>query len=122
MELLTLADLKGLASWELKNHIASVFEIPIEDLDEITILIAYESVGSFGCDSSNWFLFLKDSVLYEVAGSHCSCDGFEGQWDPQETNAKYLKSKNFHISTGGYDDLSEENIKEIKEYFKRNYA
>jgi len=30
-------------------------------------------------------LFIKDGKLYEVNGSHCSCYGLEGQWEPEET-------------------------------------
>ncbi len=29
-------------------------------------------------------LFYQDGKLYEVYGSHCSCYGLEGQWEPSE--------------------------------------
>ena len=35
-------------------------------------------------------IFIKDGVLYEVNGSHCSCYGLEGQWRPEETSFKAL--------------------------------
>ena len=31
--------------------------------------------------------------LYENHASHCSCDNFDGQWDPEPTSLKYLLSK-----------------------------
>lgn len=31
-----------------------------------------------------------DGKLYEVEGSHCSCNGLEEQWDPTETTAETL--------------------------------
>jgi hypothetical protein len=30
-------------------------------------------------------IFEKDGKLWEVNGSHCSCYGLEGQWQPEET-------------------------------------
>ena len=35
---------------------------------------------------SSLVIFEKDGVLYEVNGSHCSCDDLEGQWEPEETS------------------------------------
>ena len=31
-------------------------------------------------------IFEKDGKLWEVNGSHCSCYGLEGQWQPEETS------------------------------------
>jgi len=39
-------------------------------------------------------------VWYEVDGSHCSCYGLEGQWEPQETNVEALKLR---LATGSFD-------------------
>ena len=36
-------------------------------------------------------LFEQDGKLYEVNGSHCSCYGLEGQWDPEETTWRDIK-------------------------------
>lgn len=38
-------------------------------------------------------IFVKDGVLYEVNGSHCSCNGLEGQWEPEETSVIALLSR-----------------------------
>lgn len=32
----------------------------------------------------------KDGTLYEVNGSHCSCNGFGGQWVPERTSWESL--------------------------------
>ena len=29
-------------------------------------------------------LFVSDGKLYYITGSHCSCFGLEGQWEPEE--------------------------------------
>jgi len=34
---------------------------------------------------SAFVLYEQDGKLYEVNGSHCSCYGLEGQWEPEET-------------------------------------
>jgi len=51
---------------------------------DVSILVAF-----YGCESyegSAYVLFMKDGKLYEVCGSHCSCYGLEGQWEPEETS------------------------------------
>lgn len=121
-ERLYIADLNGKTEFEVKAHLSEEYagnesgfnygnpsahdkaEL-LEKLNGYDVLIAYEHVGSYGCDSSSWFL-LRDknnSNLYELNGSHCSCYGFEGQFDLVEAPIEYLKSDKFYFSTGGYD-------------------
>lgn len=35
-------------------------------------------------------VFRRNRKLYEVNGSHCSCYGLEGQWEPEQTSAEAL--------------------------------
>lgn len=63
-------------------------------------------------DSGDAFvLFRKDGKLYEVHGSHCSCYGLEGQWDPEETTAAALLARP-HIT--GWDAEESDQTKAIK--------
>lgn len=120
MKHLYLEDLSGLAQDEVKQHIACNYEYPLEKLENYDILVAYESVGSWGCDSSSWFL-IKDKTtgeLYETHGSHCSCYGFEGQFEPEHTTVEYLQSDKFYFCCGGYDDNEESNYQAVKEYLR----
>ncbi|CAB4143489.1 hypothetical protein UFOVP449_201 [uncultured Caudovirales phage] len=131
--MLVLEDLKGMTEFQVKKHLElgytgegiNISEVAalLEDMD---ILIAYESVGSWGCDSSSFFL-LKDreGKLYEVHGSHCSCYGFEGQFRLEETNVEALKARAHGtryglFSIGGYDENSDYNIAEAKQYIIDN--
>lgn len=128
--MLSLADLKNCTEEEVKRHIAVNYSgnadnyptpSDIAKLEEIlapeTILIAYESVGSWGCDSSSYYLIQNaDGELYEVRGSHCSCHGFEGQYYPEPVTVEYLNSDRFEVWTGGYDDDAEYNKEKIKEF------
>lgn len=118
MEKLFLEDLSGMEEREIKQHLITEYEAKEEDVERLDILIAYESVGSWGCDSSSFFLFRdKDTKkLYENHGSHCSCYGFEGQFSPEETSLEYLMSDKFYFSTGGYDSSDVLNTKAVKEY------
>lgn len=126
--MLALEDLAGKTEQEVKDHIASEYNpkeggYPYEtetaklraELDQYEILLAYESVGSWGCDSSSFFLLRKDGKLYQNHGSHCSCYGFEGQWEPEETEVDALKRQEYW-SLGGYDNSPEENRAAIKNF------
>lgn len=133
---LAMADLKELSQEQVKDHIAEeyagtdIYQYPSDaqkqnlrvELDQYDVLIAYEHVGDFGCDSSSWFLLKRkaDGVLFESHGSHCSCYGFEGQWDLEETTPDYLKSDHFSLCTGGYDDFGREHKDAVKQFIN-NY-
>lgn len=120
MNQLFLEDLTDKTDEELRKHIESEYETNPGELDNYEILIAYESVGSWGCDSSSFFLIKnkKTQELYEVNGGHCSCYGFEGQWIPDKTNLEYLNSDKFHFFNGGYDGDPETNREKVLEFVK----
>lgn len=130
--MIALEDLKGLNEDEIKEHLATVYSKRWDDYDDIErirqllndleVIIAYESVGSYGCDSSSFFLLKnrKTGVLSEIHGSHCSCYGFEEQFVLEETTIealKYRRSKDCNIFyCGGYDDNETENQKIVNDY------
>src|SRR5687768_16277755 len=102
--MLALADLKGNTEDQVKNILSIYYAKEDYDreygtpcaeveqkLSKLEVLIAYESVGDYGCDSSSYFLF-KDGEgnLFEIHGSHCSCYGFEGQFELEPTTIKAL--------------------------------
>jgi len=120
MKNLFLEDLSGMSEQEVIEHIINGYEADEAEIDKFHILIAYESVGSWGCDSSSFFL-LKDKTtgeLYENHGSHCSCYGFEGQFEPEPTTIEYLKSEHFYFSCGGYDDSEDANTQKVLDILK----
>jgi len=119
--MLALEDLYDCDHNQVLAHICASFEVEMSELDGIVILVAYESVGSWGCDSNNWFLFRKGGQLYENHGGHCSCNGFEGQWGPEETNLAYLKSDKFEFWCGGYDGDTEGNKAKVYECLEQLY-
>lgn len=74
----------------IKQKIADWYNIDVAVLYGTKILIAeyycrYEGVSVV--------IFKQDGKLFEVNGSHCSCYGLEGQWDPEECTSEYLDKK-----------------------------
>lgn len=127
IEMLALEDFAGLSEHAVKAKIAEDFEIPSEALDGIRILVAYMSVGSWGCDSAAFIVFEQDGLLYEVNGSHCSCYGFGSsghsgdghtQWQPEPvgTVEAILKRDSWALAAGGYDSDREGNATAIKQH------
>lgn len=121
MNQLFLEDLAGMTNEEVIQHIVRDYEANKKLVNKFKVLIAYESVGSWGCDSSSWFLLKEKSTgkLFETHGSHCSCYGFEGQFEPEETNLEYLKSEKFYFSCGAYDDNADETRQKVKEFISK---
>lgn len=131
--MITLEDLKDKTEQEIIEHLASNYsddksEPDIEkaknDLKDMAVLVAYESVGSWGCDSSSFFLLKHKETekLYEVHGAHSSCYGFEGQLDLEETNIEALKYRVKNggnvFYCGGYDENETENQKIVKSFIE----
>lgn len=102
---LLLEDYAGKTPDYVITDLKGEWQAACDEVDRFEILIAYCSVGSWGCDSSAWFLLREKATgeLYEASGSHCSCDGFENQFSPEPTTLEYLKSDKFSFSEGGYD-------------------
>lgn len=121
MKKLFLEDLKELTEKQIKEHLVEQYGADEKELKKFDILVAYESVGSWGCDSSSWFLLRNKETgqLFENHGSHCSCYGFEGQWGPEPATLEYLKSDKFYFSTGGYDSDEGGNKAAVKQFVEK---
>jgi len=138
MKRLFLEDLKAMTEGEVIEHVAQNYagkasgfdygnpsvddkQVVRTDMLRFNVLIAYESVGSWGCDSSSYFLMKEKSTgeLFEFSGSHCSCYGFEGQYSPEPVSIEYLKSDKFYLPCGGYDNDAGGNKSAVKEYLAK---
>ena len=76
------------------NNVQDIFDnfCPYTEEDpnrDINILIAIYELPAY--EGYAFVLFEKDGQLFEVNGSHCSCYGLEGQWEPEETTLEALK-------------------------------
>ena len=75
----------------------------IKRYEDINVLFA--SYGEDNYSGDAFVLFERDGKLFEVNGSHCSCYGLEGQFEPEETNLEYFE-KVLTTGTFGEDDYS----------------
>ena len=73
--------------------------------------ILFASYGYANYLGDAWVLFEQDGKLYEVHGSHCSCYGLEGQFQPEETELKALEFR-LQNGTWGKDDWSDNNFRD----------
>lgn len=67
--------------------------------------VLFASYGQDNYSGDAWVLFEQNNKLYEVNGSHCSCYGLEGQWEPEEVNLLELENRLIN-GTFGEDDWS----------------
>jgi hypothetical protein len=63
----------------------------IEQYKDTNILFA--SYGQDNYSGDAFVLFERDGKLFEVNGSHCSCYGLEGQFNPSEVDLKGLEHR-----------------------------
>lgn len=63
----------------------------LKELNDSEILVA--SYINEAYEGYAFILYSKNGVLYEVNGSHCSCNGLEGQWSPEETNFEAISMR-----------------------------
>lgn len=66
--------------------------------DNVNILFAWYEYEDYSGYAE--VIFEQDGVLYEVSGSHCSCYGLEGQWEPQTVELKEIQHRLTHGSFG----------------------
>lgn len=72
--------------WDCQADMEDDFEAPVPEGAEV--LFAIYDEHSYEGDA--FVLFRHDGGLFEVNGSHCSCYGLEGQWDPEPTSVDAL--------------------------------
>lgn len=77
-----------LHDWHNQEEMMEDFEISDNDMEGVTILLASYTDADYNGDA--FVLFTRNGKLYEVNGSHCSCYGLEGQWEPEETTVEAL--------------------------------
>ena len=130
--MLALGDMRGKKAKEVKEHLVSNWTdfwdedvkeyVPNDNLknflEDKKILIAYESVGDYGCDSEGTYVFEDpEGDLHLFKGSHCSCYGFEDQGTPENISIEALSRMS--LSVGGYDNDGHINERRFREEVKR---
>jgi hypothetical protein len=78
------------------NRTATVADLPeifcasSSILDGCEVLVCRIDEGG-GYEGNAHIIYQKGRDLFEVEASHCSCHGFEGQWQPTRIPRKYLQ-------------------------------
>lgn len=71
--------------FDSRANVERQFEVKLDKSVHIKFAV-YES----GWEGSAAVVFEQDGKLYLVEGSHCSCYGLEGQWEPTEETLETL--------------------------------
>lgn len=83
---------------EVVQDIINSYYVKADLVNKYEILIAHLSDP----DYEEWSFFLlrnkETGELFENHASHCSCGGFEEQFEPKATTIAYLTSDNFYAS------------------------
>lgn len=61
--------------------------------DHVDVLLASYSYENYSGDAFVLYRDTRDGKLYEVHGSHCSCYGLEGQWEPEPCDLQSLRHR-----------------------------
>lgn len=80
---------KFFGHWDNEAGVAR--EFADDSVLDYNIIVAGYFYESYEGDA--YVLAEKNGQLFEVSGGHCSCYGLEGQWNPSEVNAAYLRNR-----------------------------
>lgn len=96
---------QGLFFGAFNNKESVAREFNEELADNVNILFAW--YDHYGYEGYAEVIFEQDGVLYEVSGSHCSCFGLEGQWEPQTLELKEIQHRVTNGTFGEYGGFKE---------------
>lgn len=71
---------EGHPGFQWGSSVKSIKGAPAEEPEEV-LWADYEAEGYEG---SALVIYRQGNKVFEVSGSHCSCYGLEGQWEPEE--------------------------------------
>ena len=97
-----------------RYDVAREFSVPVEEFDEYEILIAIYDLSEAYSGDAYVLMYRKDAGLYEAHGSHCSCYGLEGQFEPESVPVEALRKRIVDNDYSyGAENLAKPYIKEI---------
>lgn len=94
------------------DSIIDAYRAPEDALKDATVYLAWYEYRDYS--GYSWVVFEKDGILYEVNGSHCSCYGLEGQWEPEVTTWAAIAWRGSYASVD--DEIGMEIQKLVKEH------
>lgn len=96
--------------------VQSIFGLFVEPINENAQILFFEySLGDYEGYAMGLYYDKKQKKYFEVYGSHCSCYGLEGQWEPGELNMAALELRfnegHFYGSGGTLKNMYDEYMK-----------
>lgn len=79
----TVSGRRFYGDWESEADVCRDFEIHVADVPGVILYAAYAVESYEG--NARVVGRRPDGTLWIIEGSHCSCRGLEGQWEPDET-------------------------------------
>jgi hypothetical protein len=87
------------------------------ELKEDEVLLA--SYGGRQYEGAAIVIFVRGGKYYECHGSHCSCNGLEGQWSPEETTMDALIFRLENMDEYSRESMIEEHGEDFYNEFRR---
>lgn len=103
------------------DEVAKIFDEDISSFEGVKIIFAAFTGDTY--EGKAFVLFERNGKLYEVNGSHCSCFGFEDQWDPEEASIAELRHRmeegelGEDHACGDYDNFADE-LREVLDRYE----
>jgi hypothetical protein len=83
-------------NWGSAENMLADFSVNDSVLEGAKVL--YACYDQYDYEGSCYVIFKRDKKLYDVHGSHCSCYGLEGQWEPEETSVEAIYQYNTSVA------------------------
>ena len=100
-----IGEFKDLTDQEVIDLIVKEFCVEESTVKEYEIIAC--ALNSYGYEEDAYLVLKKDNEFYEVNASHCSCHGFETQFEPKISSLTYILSDHY-----GSDEEIQKYIKE----------
>lgn len=96
--------------WDSKEDVARDFASSYGELDQnvLNADIIFAAYDTPDYEGYAMVLLRENGKLFEVHGSHCSCYGLEGQWEPEEVEPEVLLERVERASWGIAKDYAEQ--------------
>ncbi len=99
------------------NHDENYEKLNDVELKEEEVLLA--SYGGAAYEGDAIVIFERDGKFYEAHGSHCSCNGLEGQWSPEETTMEALVFRLENMDKYSVERMKEEHGEDFYDAFRQ---
>lgn len=110
---LFLSELEGLTEEQVIEQVACEFSVQKELVSCYEFYIA--SIEFDYYDGNAYFLMKHRETgdFYEVEGGHCSCYGFEDQWEPKIAPKAYLGSDKYSPGYSCHKEVMKQFVKQL---------